>query len=193
MKKLLFVVLFALATVCASAQYKGDVAVDSLGGIMVKKGGTLVLDGVKVRGHNAETMIPEYYDRWRKVNLGYNIGLGLTTTGCTLFITSAAAYMYARNNAPAPPSTWAELVEFYEHITSIDSYRDFMPWERALIESARLKYLSFPFLVAGIPTLCVYNSRLKQLATAYNEGHRNQDVSLSFGGQNNGIGFALNF
>ena len=54
-------------------------------------------------------------------------------------------------------------------------------------------YLSFPFLVAGIPTLCVYNSRLKQLATDYNEGHRNQDVSLSFGGQNNGIGFALNF
>ena len=58
MKRLLMIVLsFALASVCASAQYRNDVAVDSLDGIMVKKGGTLVLDGVEVLRNNAPEVV----------------------------------------------------------------------------------------------------------------------------------------
>lgn len=61
------------------------------------------------------------------------------------------------------------------------------------ITCVRSACLAIPCLIAGIPTLYVYYSRLKQLARDYNGGHRNQDVSLNFGRKNNGIGFALNF
>ena len=179
MKKVLLVVLFAFATVCASAQYKGDVAVDSLGGIMVKKGGTLVLDGVEILRNNAPEVMAEDYERWRKTDLGYKVGKGLTITGSLLAVSALASYAYATLYDP----TKHESLIF-------DPAASKIYWGFASVQSA---CLAIPCLVAGIPTLCVYNSRLKQLATDYNERHRNPDVSLSFGGQNNGIGFALNF
>lgn len=48
-------------------------------------------------------------------------------------------------------------------------------------------------LVAGVPTLCVYKSRLKNMGKEYNSSRALQDVQLTFGPQNGGIGFALNF
>lgn len=188
MKKLLFVVLFALATVGASAQYKGDVAVDSLGGIMVKKGGTLVLDGVEILRNNAPGVMAEDYERWRKTDLGYKVGKGLTITGSALMATSLGSIIYIMcYKAP----TVSENKDFWEVLDEVN--RDYYGLEQLAYIHIGAGYAAITCLAAGIPTLCVYNSRLKQIATDYNEGHRNQDVSLSFGGQNNGIGFALNF
>ena len=188
MKKLLFVVLFAFATVCASAQYKGDVAVDSLGGIMVKKGGTLVLDGVKILSNNAPEVMAEDYDRWRKTDIGYKVGKGLTITGSALLATSAGCITYILcYQAP----TVSENKNLWEVLDELD--RDYYGLDQLARIATIASYAAIPCILAGIPTLCVYNSRLKQIATDYNEGHRQSDVSLSFGGQNNGIGFALNF
>ena len=176
MKRLLMIVLsFALASVCASAQYTNDVAVDSLDGIMVKKGGTLVLDGVEVLRNNAPEVMAEDYERWRKTNTGYKVGLGLTIAGSYLTVQALASYAFFRTKHE-PLLLDPVAAKCYSGITCIHS-----------------ACLAIPCLIAGIPTLCVYNSRLKQLARDYNEGHRNQDVSLNFGSQNNGIGFALNF
>ncbi|MBR5810098.1 MAG: hypothetical protein IKY36_01810 [Bacteroidales bacterium] len=188
MKKMSLVVLFALATVCASAQYKGDVAVDSLGGIMVKKGGTLVLDGVKILGNNAPAVMAEDYDRWRKADLGYKIGKGLTITGSALLATSVGCITYILcYDSP----TVSEDKSLWEVLDELD--KDYYVQDKLACIATIASYAAIPCILAGVPTLCVYNSRLKQLATDYNEGHRSQDISLSFGGQNNGIGFALNF
>ena len=176
MKRLLMIVLsFALASVCASAQYRNDVAVDSLDGIMVKKGGALMLDGMKIAKEGAQLHIPEYYDRWRKANAGYKTGLGLTIAGSYLTVQALASYAFFRTKHE-PLLLDPVAAKCFSGITCIHS-----------------ACLAIPCLIAGIPTLCVYNSRLKELARDYNEGHRNQDVSLNFGSQNNGIGFALNF
>lgn len=47
-------------------------------------------------------------------------------------------------------------------------------------------------MIAGIPTLCVYKSRIKGMVSDYNDMNQSR-TQLTFGGQSNGLGFALNF
>lgn len=47
--------------------------------------------------------------------------------------------------------------------------------------------------LAGIPTMCVYNKKLKNLSDEYNAITSPQVIKVTFGAQNYGLGFALNF
>ncbi|MBQ6709559.1 MAG: hypothetical protein IJ271_06750 [Bacteroidales bacterium] len=185
MKRLLMIVLsFALASVCASAQYRNDVAVDSLDGIMVKKGGALMLDGMKIAKEGAQLHIPEYYDRWRKANAGYKTGLGLTIAGCALGAIHVVSYWPLCEAVRQDPPGWLFPI-------NKDFEDPFFVFSGYLMTATF--WTAIPCILAGVPTLCVYNSRLKHIASDYNAGRNSNDAYLTFGGQANGIGLALNF
>lgn len=176
-------------------------------GIMVKKGGRIFIDGQKLSesqvlssfsGLNLEDGT-RYDVLWAKVAKRRSVGVGLTIAGSStlavgagafavgfvyLIVTAVATPFYAIANAYGAQETVAEGLDGNVRTAS------------AFLLGGTIGCVSgIGMLGAGIPILCVNNSRMKKYVNAYNGSllPAPQKVTLNFGAQRNGIGLALNF
>lgn len=74
-----------------------------------------------------------------------------------------------------------------------DSAADAYAGMATVIVGGVIMYGGVGCFIAGIPVLCVNNSRMKSLAESYNQHVSSRSADLSFGLTANGVGLALNF
>lgn len=170
--KRLIVILFTLCLTawCASAQYARP-------SVLNVRAGKVFADGVKMTEGEAFNLFADLngYNRsfdYQNYRNGYKTGAGLMIGGAGAFVLG-----------------WCT---FYGGVMSVllNGVTGAAPM---IMAGSILFYGGAGCMIAGIPVLCVYNSRIKDLAHAYNYSNSRSDVSLNFGATNNGVGFALNF
>ena len=188
MKRLILIWASLLIATAAFAQYH-----DGADELMKMKKGSLWLGEEKITKENVQMVFSdaEYQERWRKANAGYKTGLGLTIGGSAL--TAAGATLlgcfYVKSMIYDTRSVW-EVIFGQDIAAEIEDFRG----EKTVTLSGEVMIcVGIPVLLAGIPTLCVYNSRMKNLAEDYNASRKSPEVSLNFGNQQHGVGLALNF
>ncbi len=188
MKRLILIWASLLIATAAFAQYH-----DGADDFMKMKKGSLWLGTEKITKENVQVVFSdaEFQERWRKADAGYKTGLGLTIGGSAL--TAAGATLlgcfYKHRMLYDSKSMW-EVIFGQDIADDIEGFRG----EKAAAWSGEIMlYAGIPVLLAGVPTLCVYKSRMKNLAEDYNASRKSSEVSLNFGNQQHGFGLALNF
>ena len=191
MKRMIFILAALFMATTAFAQYN-DAATD----FMTMKKGSLWLGQEKITKENVQIVFSyvEFQERWRNVNTGYKTGLGLTIGGSALTaagVTLVACFLDDRMLFETK-SIWLDL--FGNSKDGLEDALNGLKEESVLALSGDIMVsVGIPILLAGIPTLCVYKSRMKNLAEDYNASKKSTEMSLSFGNQAYGLGFALNF
>lgn len=191
MKRMIFILAAVFMATTAFAQYN-DTATD----FMTMKKGSLWLGQEKITKENVQIVFSdvEFQERWRNVNTGYKTGLGLTIGGSALTaagVTLVACFLDDRMLFETK-SIWLDL--FGNSKDGLEDALNGLKEESVLALSGDIMVsVGIPILLAGIPTLCVYKSRMKNLAEDYNASKKSTEMSLSFGNQAHGLGFALNF
>ena len=164
--KRMFLILAALfMAITAFAQYN-DVTSD----LMTTKNGSLYLGSEKITKENVQMVFAdaEYQERWKNINAGYKTGLGLTIGGSTLTVagvTMLGCFLKERMLYDTR-SIWLDL---FGHLDDdLDDNLNGLKGESTLAWSGDIMLcIGIPVLLAGIPTLCVYKSKLKDLAEDY--------------------------
>lgn len=188
MKRLIMIWASLLIATAAFAQYH-----DGADEFMTMKKGSLWLGAEKITKENVQMVFSdaEYQERWRKVNAGYKTGLGLTIGGSALTAAGAALLgsFYKHRMMYDTRSIWVMIFgkDFTDDIETLRG-EHIAAWSGEV-----MLYVGIPVLLAGVPTLCVYKSRMNGLAEDYNASRKPSEVSLNFGNQQHGVGFALNF
>ena len=171
MKRLIIsLIAICLAAWCASAQYARPSALNV-------RAGKVFADGVRLTDSEAFNMFADLngYNRsfdYQSYRNGYKTGVGLMIGGAGALVLGYGAVYGA---------TLSILLNASPSAVPL------------MMAGAILFYGGAGCMIAGIPVLCVYNSRMKDLARAYNYHNSRPDMNLSFGATNNGVGFALNF
>ena len=161
MKRHIFLLLFALIGMSAMAQYSSSAElVDKPLDI---RGSRVFVDGVKLDKYSAAACFSSVdgVDRsadYLKYRAGYKTGLGLTVGGAGLAV-----------------------VGLYTTVAGIAELSD--AWFYAGAASSVIGTFCF---IAGIPTICVYKTRLNRLEKKYN-------TSLQIGTSSNGLSMAISF
>ena len=172
MKRHFFLLLFALIGMSAMAQYSNSV--ELVNRPVDIKGSRVFVDGFKLDKYNAAACFSSIdgVDRsaeYLKYRTGYKTGLGLTIGGAALMPVGygmfLGGFIWAWNAETTAGCIAGETVLFLG-VTSIVA--------------------GGLCVLAGIPTLCVYKTRLNRLEKKYN-------TSLSVGASTNGLSMALSF
>ena len=169
MKRIFLVVILGLMAVSASAQY-----------VDVRFGRVRSEDG-KLTDQQALSLFSDVdgYDmshKYAQFRRGYKTGAGLMIGG-------AAGYV---GGMLLGASGILMTLAFG------DSASDAYAGMATVIVGGVMMYGGVGCFIAGIPVLCVNNSRMKSLAEAYNDSS-SRSVELSFGPTASGVGLALNF
>ena len=172
MKRHIFLLLFALIGMSAMAQYSGSAElVDKPLDI---RGSRVFVDGVKLDKYSAAACFSSVdgVDRsadYLKYRAGYKTGLGLTIGGAAL-IPVGCGMLYGG-------VFWA-----YVALSDAGSYAGMS----VMFLGAGAVVAGTACFLAGIPTLCVYKTRLNRLEKKHN-------TSLSIGASGNGFSMAISF
>ena len=164
MKKLfVFLVLCLCGCVTVKAQYANG-PVD--GPLSYKWGGIYNADGQRLSKEDAFTnyfTTPEYQRRFKRGRNDYFIGAGLAVTGAAMSLLATQL---------DPSGIGSEAVGGMYLVSIVYGY---------------------PAFVTGTVLFFVGRHKLKDLTADYNYEHGQKKVSMNFGPQEHGIGFALNF
>lgn len=176
MKRVLFIALASLLSLSLSAQTHVEI-----------KRSRVFQDGQKLTKEQAIVLFSDVNGvdlsgDYLKYRNGYKTGLGLIIGGSSLL--SAGALVMGGG------AVSALLLGLPVALTGEDMPKGI---DIAIGVGCGAMIAGAASLVAGIPTLCVYKSRLKNMGEKYNASGTSQDIRLTFGPQNCGVGFSLNF
>ena len=190
MKYIIFtLVILAFAVFEADAQYK-----ESYGYVGVRSG-RVVLDGKRLslgeeRVFLNDTFGNDIYKEFVRNRRISNAGLSLVVIGGALLTGAVADHwrttvsLSAYVNLTMNPG----FMGFLEPDSSYESYLSMR-----LKRSGYIMIGGLAMLAAGIPTLCVYRSRMRScIGEAYAAQH-GKEVAVAFGGTPSGIGLTLSF
>lgn len=186
MKRLFLLSVTLLVALSASAQY---VVADYSSPVYMKaKGGRIFLDGEKLTRAEAAACFSGMdgvdrstdYLRYRRV---YNTGVGLTSAGAVTTVagTSIAVAGGLVALIVAPFAAIGGATELPREVSQVPKLGGYMTLG------------GLAMLASGIPLISVYKKRIRTLAEEYNSIAANPRVTMSFGGQPSGIGFAIHF
>lgn len=176
MRRILFIVLMSVISFSLSAQTHVEI-----------KRARVFQDGQKLTKDQAAALFSDVNGMdmsgdYLKNRSGYRTGLGLIIGGSSLL--SAGALIMGGG------AVSAVILGIPMALTGDDMPKGV---DIALGVGCGAMIAGAAALVAGVPTLCVYKSRLKNMGEEYNCARTSNDVQLTFGPQNGGLGFALNF
>lgn len=170
------------------AQYAQEVPSSPDHVLLKLKGCRVYADGVRLNKHDAALYFADMngvdrskdYLRYRRA---YNAGVGLTVTGSIIA------------GAGCGLTVVGGVVAFVVLPFAMLGEDESVPAELLIVPKigGYTTLAGVAFLAAGIPTLCVYKSRIKGMVSDYNSAAKSPKVQLSFGGQPSGLGFALKF
>ena len=171
MKRHIFLLLFALIGMSAMAQYSNPGVENEPIDI---RGSRVFVDGFKLDKYNAAACFSSIdgVDRsaeYFKYRAGYKTGLGLTIGGAALMPVGYGMFLGG--------FIWAWNAE-----TTAGS----IAGEAVMLLGAGSIVAGGLCVLAGIPTLCVYKTRLNRLEKKYN-------TSLSVGSSPGGLSMAISF
>lgn len=181
--KRIILILFALTlSFAASAQYA-----DLTAGELKNRGAKILYEGEKLTLDETIAVFSDFngidrsgdYLAYRK---GYRTGAGLMIGGASAVVVGSVTFfgsLIAALLVGLPLSIAGEEVP-----VSIDI---------AMYSGLAVGSLGAASMVAGIPTLCVYKKRLKNLTAEYNSKPSHSEVALGFGAAPSGTGFTLTF
>lgn len=192
MKKILLIPWLILVSVAMSAQTHTPIEI---------KGSRVFVGDEKLSKIEAVTLLSdiqgvdrsEEYLRYRSA---YKAGLGLTVGGSVLAFGGGVSFVGGLAVAVAGGIT-IPLFAGVDVVAGTDSTSEYSSviFGKANIMLNVGLYATLggiAMLASGIPTMCVYNSRLNGIEEDYNK-HVVTPVELTFGPQRHGVGFALTF
>lgn len=196
MKKTFLVFCLMTISMVLSAQYAEIPAEQCI----YMKGSRVFLDQEKLTKEQACALFSDIngIDRsedYLKYRTGYKTGLGLTIGGSSVFFLGGMTFMAGTLGAIvsgiAVGMAGAVTVVAGGSADSVDNSA--FNTVRALISAGGISSIAGVAMMAGgIPTLCVYKKRMKDMSHEYNYTAASS-VKLTFGTQRHGIGLALNF
>ena len=172
MKRHILLLLFALIGMGAMAQYSNTEVQEKK--TVDIKGSRVFVDGVKLDKYSAASCFSsvdgvDCSADYLKYRAGYKTGLGLTIGGAAL-IPVGCGMLYGG-------AFWA-----YVALSDAGSYAGMS----VMFLGAGAVVAGTACFLAGIPTLCVYKTRLNRLEKKHN-------TSLSIGASGNGFSMAISF
>ena len=172
MKRHILLLLFALIGMSAMAQYSNT-------GVQEKKtvdikGSRVFVDGVKLDKYSAAACFSsvdgvDMSDDYLKYRAGYKTGLGSTIGGAAMM-----------------PVGLAMIVGGFVGAWTADTTVGTVVGEAAMLLGTGSIVAGAACFLAGIPTICVYKTRLNRLEKKHN-------TSLSVGTSSNGLSMAISF
>lgn len=171
MKRHIFLLLFALIGMSAMAQYSNPGVENEPIDI---RGSRVFVDGFKLEKYNAAACFSSIdgVDRsaeYLKYRAGYKTGLGLTIGGVALM-----------------PVGYGMFLGGFIWAWNAETTAGCIAGEAVMLLGAGSIVAGGLCVLAGIPTLCVYKTRLNRLEKKYN-------TSLSVGSSPGGLSMAISF
>lgn len=171
MKRHIFLLLFALIGMSAMAQYSNPGVENEPIDI---RGSRVFVDGFKLDKYNAAACFSSIdgVDRsaeYLKYRAGYKTGLGLTIGGVALM-----------------PVGYGMFLGGFIWAWNAETTAGCIAGEAVMLLGAGSIVAGGLCVIAGIPTLCVYKTRLNRLEKKYN-------TSLSVGSSPGGLSMAISF
>lgn len=192
MKNLLLILSLVLVCYAASAQTHTPVEI---------KGSRVFMEGKRLTKSEAVSLFSDFHgaDRsseYLRYRSAYKTGLGLTVGGSVLtlgggftFVTGVAVVVAGGITLPL-----FAIVDAGAGTDTTSEYSSEVFGKANTILNVGL-YAALggvAMLASGIPTLCVYNSRLNHMEEDYNKAYL-IPIEVTFGPQRHGFGFALRF
>lgn len=196
MKRLVFLFVVLMAALPLSAQYI------PAEGLLTKNGRKLFSEGRKLTKDEISATLSMFSDdkgvgydfRWTRAHRGYNAGIALTTLGSVGIAAGGVTFSYGFVTLIVLGIS-APFYVFEADTSELDA--DIARAGRIMVSSVAVLSASAIMLGAGIPLLCVNNSKMKKIVRGYNEKYGASSapsLTLDFGPtRSGGIGFALNF
>ena len=184
MKKLLLLLTFLSFAYAASAQY----ATSSHVPYISVKGSRVFIEGEMLPKDQAAALFSDMngVDRrgdYLKYRAGYKTGMGLSIGGASLVVTGSLIGVGAMFTAI--------IVGIPLAISGDQAYLNNAQIAMITAEVATITGLAC--VVAGIPTLCIYQRRIKDIAIEHAALTNSRQLSLTVGPTANGLGLALAF
>ena len=192
MKRLLQILSLILVGYAASAQTHTPVEI---------KGSRVFMEGKRLTKSEAVSLFSDFHgaDRsseYLRYRSAYKTGLGLTVGGSVLtlgggftFVTGVAVVVAGGITLPL----FAGVDVIAGTDTSSEYSSEIFGKANTILNVGLFATLGgVAMLASGIPTMCVYNSRLNHMEEDYNKADVTP-VEVTFGPQRHGIGFALRF
>lgn len=195
MKRLLIILLSCLAAMNASAQYAMNVDT-----YVYLDGSRVYAGDEKIDNEDFVRYLSDRYgadagDAWNRYRNGYRTGLGLTIAGgsCMVLGGTAVAIGGLRVLGTVLLSPFIVILGAFAGADSEDVLDDMLTGPALVAGIGGYVALGgLAMLASGIPVMCVCKKRMTDHFNSYGSGIVNE-ISLTFGSQPNGIGFALNF
>ena len=192
MKRLLQILSLILVGYAASAQTYAPVEI---------KGSRVFMEGKRLTKSEAVSLFSDFHgtDRsseYLRYRSAYKTGLGLTVGGSVLtlgggftFVTGVAVVVAGGITLPL----FAGVDVIAGTDTSSEYSSEIFGKANTILNVGLFATLGgVAMLASGIPTLCVYNSRLNHMEEDYNKAYL-IPLEVTFGPQRHGFGFALTF
>lgn len=192
MKRLLQILSLILVGYAASAQTYAPVEI---------KGSRVFVEGKRLTKSEAVSLFSDFHgaDRsseYLRYRSAYKTGLGLTVGGSVLtlgggftFVTGVAVVVAGGITLPL----FAGVDVIAGTDTSSEYSSEIFGKANTILNVGLFATLGgIAMLASGIPTLCVYNSRLNHMEEDYNKAYL-IPIEVTFGPQRHGFGFALTF
>jgi len=192
MKNLLLILSLILVGYAASAQTHTPVEI---------KGSRVFMEGKRLTKSEAVSLFSDFHgaDRsseYLRYRSAYKTGLGLTVGGAVLTLGGGFTFLTGNIVAIVGGITLPIFAIVYAgagtDTTSEYSSEVFGKANTILNVGLFATLGGVAMLASGIPTLCVYNSRLNHMEEDYNKAYL-IPIEVTFGPQRHGFGFALRF
>lgn len=182
MKRLILILTALTFSFAAFAQYA-----DLPDGELKNRGAKILCEGEKLSLDEAMAVFSDINgmdrsDEYLGYRRGYRTGSGLMIGGASAIVVGSVTFfgsVIAALVVGLPLSIAGEEIP-----VGIDI---------AMYSGITVGSLGAASMIAGIPTLCVYKKRLKNLTAEYNSKPSHSEVALRFGAAPSGTGFTLNF
>ena len=204
MKRMFLILILALVSVAANAQF-----VDSVPEGALKRKGSLMktvdkTNKVKLTPEQVAYVLHDidgvdYNDEWNQLNRTRKKGVGLIVGGSIAAGTGALVFVGAAVVEVLVFVLGAPLASMDESGESMEEFKanlekEFAPW---YIGSGIVAGAGTACAIAGIPTTVSSCKKMNAIVNRYNETHAPEAslpaVTLNFGRTANGVGFTLNF
>lgn len=192
MKNILLILSLILVGYAASAQTHTPVEI---------KGSRVFMEGKRLTKSEAVSLFSDFHgaDRsseYLRYRSAYKTGLGLTVGGSVLtlgggftFVTGVAVVVAGGITLPL----FAGVDVIAGTDTSSEYSSEIFGKANTILNVGLFATLGgIAMLASGIPTMCVYNSRLNHMEEDYNKAYL-IPIEVTFGPQRHGFGFALRF
>lgn len=192
MKNLLLILSLILVGYAASAQTHTPVEI---------KGSRVFMEGKRLTKSEAVSLFSDFHgaDRsseYLRYRSAYNTGLGLTVGGSMLTLGGGVTFLTGNIVAIVGGITlpiFAIVDAGAGTDTSSEYSSEIFGKANTILNVGLFATLGgVAMLASGIPTLCVYNSRLNHMEEDYNKAYL-IPIEVTFGPQRHGFGFALRF